>query len=171
MFEEASFRESVIVPQHGLTPAGEDAEMVGLFAAPAQFQVPQQREEQLHSANAHVIIHRTAQVKYGLRKEGRQFAFEWQDYINRILPGVVTIFLYEETWGTQDRIHWLIHLRELGAYREIMDLETVDDEFRKLLAADRIAQHKGGGTWGRMFVDGTIHDTVLVPLRPRLAAE
>ncbi|SCE73351.1 hypothetical protein GA0070562_2103 [Micromonospora tulbaghiae] len=163
MFGEATFQETVIVPQHGLTHADEDDDLDGLFAAPAHHQTDQPADRMLHSANACAIVHRRAQVKYEMRKEGRQFAYEWQEHINRALAGEATIFLYEETWGRQDRIHWLIHLRTLDAYRHLMRLAETDDDFRALLDKQFVAPHKGGGTWGRMFVEGSINDTVLVP--------
>lgn len=164
MFAQGSFRETVIVPQHGLTHADDDADLSGLFAAPAMYQAAQPPEQMLHSGNAGAIVHRTAEVRYELRKEGRAFAFEWQDLVNRKLSGDATIFLYEETWGTQDRIHWLIHLRTLENWHQITDLAAQDDDMRKLLAADVVPAGKGGGTWGRMFVEGSIRSTVLVPL-------
>lgn len=169
MFTESTFQEVVIVPQHGLTHAGEDDDLNGFFAAPAHHQTGQSPEVMLHSANAGAIVHRRAQVRYEMRKEGRQYAYEWQDHINRTLAGDATIFLYEETWGRQDRIHWMIHLRTLDSYRELLRLPETDPEFRKLLDRECVPPHKGGGTWGRMFVEGSINDTVLVPYTARTA--
>ncbi|MFJ1598294.1 DUF6039 family protein [Streptomyces sp. NPDC088261] len=163
MFLQGSFHERVIVPQHGLTHAHEEADLDGLFAVPARFQSDQLPEQQLHSANAGVIIHRTGQVRFEFRKEGRNFAFAWLSRINEALAGHATVFLYEEQWGTQDRIHWMIHLRSLDDYSRIVELERTDAEFREILTGRRIPEGRGGGTWGRMFLDGTLQETVLVP--------
>lgn len=163
MFVEGSFQETVIVPQHGLTHHCDD-EVDGLFAAPAKNQTAQSPDEILNTANARAIVHRKAQVKYEFRKEGRAFAYDWQDHVNRALPGEATVLLYEEQWGKQDRIHWLIHLRSLDSYRAIVELAGKDDTYGQLFSAERVPQYKGGGTWGRMFLDGSIEDVVLLPI-------
>ncbi|MDQ2583626.1 DUF6039 family protein [Saccharothrix yanglingensis] len=168
MFAEGSFREHIIVPQHGLTHA-DDHDVEGLFAAPAQFQTDQSRDVMLHSGNAGVVLHRTGQVRYALRKQGRKFAFEWGAHLNRELAGRCTVFLYEEQWGTQDRIHWMIHLRTLDDYRAVLEQETGNDELRALLAKQRVPDHAGGGDWGALFLDGSLHDTVLIPHYPGAA--
>lgn len=162
MFEEGSFREKVMVPQHGIVRVEDKRAIEGLFVPPARLQTSTAPEELLHTANAGVIIQRTGQLRYEFRDEGRQFAYEWQDYLNCKLGGAVTILLYEETWGQQDRIYWMMHLRSLGDFGQILALAETDEDYRHLFAKER-APHKGKGTWARMFVDGSIHDTVLAP--------
>jgi hypothetical protein len=162
IFEEGSFRETVMIPQHGIVRVEATAELAGLFVPPARFQTSTPPDTLLHTANAGVIIQRTAQLRYAFRDEGRQFAYEWQDYLNHKLAGAVTILLYEETWGQQDRIYWLMHLRSLGEFSQILTLAETDEDYRQLFAQQR-ATHKGPGTWARMFVDGSIRDTVLAP--------
>ncbi|MFD8362966.1 DUF6039 family protein [Streptomyces hygroscopicus] len=168
MFVEGSFQEKVIVPQHGFTHA-DGQEPGGLFATPARFQTGQSPENMLHSANARVVVHRTGQVRFALRKEGRKFAMEWLARVNERLEGHATVFLYEEQWGKQDRLHWLIHLRTLDDYRRIVELEAEDARLRELLSAQWVPDRHGGGNWGRMFLDGTFQDTVLVPHYPGAA--
>ena len=178
LFAESSFKETVIVPQHGLdqlmdkkglNPDSEESD--GLFASPAQHQTSVAADQLLHSGNAGAIIHRKGQIKYEFRREGRAFAFEWQDYFNRSMPGKVTSFLYEEGWGSQDRIHLLIHLKDLDQYKEIMKRENQDPDCRAIFTKERIPAYKGGGTWGKMFVEGTLQDTVLVPSSPKLSLD
>lgn len=163
MFVEGSFQEAVMVPQHGLVHAGDGALRDGLFVPPARCQTSLPAEQMLHSANAKFIVHRSGQVRYAFREEGRAFAYEWQDYVNRALAGEVTIFLYEETWGRQDRIHWLIHLRSLDAFGEILAMGGEEADYRAIFSRQRIPASRGGGTWARMFVDGSIEDRVLIP--------
>jgi hypothetical protein len=160
MFAEGSFREKVIVPQHGIVHIDDSFE--GLFVPPARFQTSLAADKLVHTANAGVVIQRAAQLKYEFRDEGRMFAYEWQDYVNRKLGDRLTVLLYEETWGQQDRIYWMLHLRALDDFAQILALARHDDSYRGLFTQER-ASHKGKGTWARMFVDGTIHDTVLVP--------
>lgn len=170
LFVESSFKETIIVPQHGLdqlmdseglNPDYEESD--GFFVSPAQHQTSVAADQLLHSGNAGAIIHRKGQLKYEFRNEGRAFAFEWQDYFNRSMPGKVTSFLYEEGWGSQDRIHLLIHLKDLDQYKEIMRRESQDPAFRAIFTKECIPAYKGGGTWSKMFVEGTLQDTLLVP--------
>lgn len=170
MFEEGSFRETVMVPQHGVVRIDDKRAFEGVFVPPARFQTATPPEKVLHTANAGVVIQRTAQLRYQFREEGRQFCHEWQEYVNRALDGGVTIFLYEETWGQQDRIYWMIHLRTLSDFVRLMALSEADEEYRRMFAKER-APHKGKGTWARMFVDGSIHDTVLLPHHPGMGVD
>jgi uncharacterized protein DUF6039 len=170
VYIESSYKETILVPQHGLdrlmeteglNPDYEESE--GFFASPAQHQTSIAADQLLHSGNAGAIIHRKGQLKYEFRNEGRAFAFEWSDYFNRSMPGKVTSFLYEEGWGSQDRVHLLIHLKDLDQCKEIVKREREDPAFRAIFTKEFVAAHKGGGTWGRMFVEGTLQDTLLVP--------
>ncbi|MFC8867923.1 DUF6039 family protein [Streptomyces sp. NPDC057148] len=164
MFAPGSLQERIICPQHGMShpPEGE-VDPAELFVEPARYQTSQPPKEQLNSATAGAVVMRTADVHYDLRKEARAFAFDWQEYLNRALSGHVTSFLYEETFGKQDRIHWLIHLRTLDDYGRVVELGRRDAGYQDLFARQRVPDHKGGGAWGGLFVPGSIHDTVLVP--------
>ncbi|MCQ6552218.1 DUF6039 family protein [Streptomyces sp. C10-9-1] len=162
MFVQGSFQERVIVPQHGFTHAdGDDLE--GLFAVPARHQTDQPDGSLLHSANAGVVIHRTGQVRFEYRKVARKLGFDWIGRLNEKLRDRVSAFLYEEQWGTQDRLHWFVHLRSLDDYRRITELEARDPLLRELTGME---VREGGVPWGAMFLDGTLNDTVLVPHHP-----
>lgn len=121
--------------------------------------------EILHSANAGLIIHRTAQLKNEFRSGGREFAREVAEHVNRAQVGVATVFLYEEAFGVHDRIHWLIHLTGLTDYLTLISMAVNDESFRNLFVRERIPAEKGGGDWSRMFPDGSVRERVLVPLR------
>jgi hypothetical protein len=120
-------------------------------------------ERLLNSATAGVIVERVGQLRNGLRSEGRQFAREVGDYINRKFEGIATVFLYEETFGTKDRIHWLIHMRSLTDYEALVRMGTNDDEFRSIISGNQVPAEKGGGGWDKMFLDASLHETVLLP--------
>jgi hypothetical protein len=161
MFVEGSIQETVICPQHGLGYG--DHEAADTFQPPASFQTTLPADELLHSANSALTVHRVAQAGYAVREEARLFAYEWAGYVNTALAGRATAFLYEEMWGRQDRLHTLIHLDSLDAYQELLALEEGDEGLHDLLARQWIPVFKGGGTWERLFIDGTIADTLWVP--------
>jgi uncharacterized protein DUF6039 len=135
----------------------------GSAAPPAEQQTSLATEQLLNSATAGVIVHRTGQIKNGFRSEGRQFARELAEYINTSQVGVASVFVFEETFGIKDKIHWLIHLRSLDAYEPMLRMGASDPEFRRLIFGDRIPAEKGGGSWDRMFVDGSLQETVMIP--------
>jgi len=172
MFAPGSLQERILVPQHGLhhhhdgeDGAGEEAQ-TGNFVPAARNQTAQPFDVQLNSANAGAIVLRTADVKYEYRKEGRLFGFDWQEYVNRRLAGQATILLFEQTFGRQDRIHWLIHLRELSDYRALTELDRSPEAAEQIFRKQRVHESKGGGTWEGLFVPASIHDTLLLPQRP-----
>ncbi|SDD61683.1 DUF6039 family protein [Actinokineospora iranica] len=165
MFIEGTFSERVIVPQHGVGDHDEDDDDPSYFADPASHQTSVPAGELLHSGNAGVTIMRTAHCKYEFREEARQFAYEWAAHINTTLRGSASVFLFEETFGRQDRIHWTLHLKTLDDYRKLVALGREDSEYQRILRERRVALAKGGGSWEKTFVDGTIHDLVLTPLK------
>lgn len=174
MFVPRSFAERILVPQHGLhlhhdEDAADDGEEVN-FAPSARHQSAQPFDVQLNTANAGAIVLREADVKYEYRKEGRLFGFDWQEYVNRELAGRVTILLYEETFGRQDHIYWLIHLRSLDDWRALAELERTDAIQSEIYAKPRLHESKGGGTWEQLFVPTSVRDTLLLPHRTSAAS-
>lgn len=129
---------------------------------PAFHQASQPVEQLLNSSSCGLIIQRTGQIKAKFRSEARQFARELAEYINDRQLGLATVFLYEETFGTKERIHWLIHLRSLDDYPTMVAMGAADERFRELILRERLP---GGGRWDEMFLDGTLKETVLVPQR------
>lgn len=144
-----------------MTAISHDGSMTGL--AVAQSQTALNPDEILHSVNCGVLVERVAQIKYSFRSEGRKFARDLAAYINQRQKGVATVFVYEETFGQKDRIHWFIQLRSLHAYERMVQMGTNDEEYRQLFLRDIIPLEKGGGTWDRIFVDGSMRETVLLP--------
>jgi len=168
-FVEGSYRETVLVPQHGL--GHDDADPGGTYLPPAASQTGQQADELLHSASAAVTILRTGQVRYADRNTSRAFAFEWSRRVNEALRGSATALLFEENFGQQDRIHWMIHLDSLDRYRDLEELEARDPAMQRIFAKPRVPASRGSGAWGCTFVDASITDTVLVPFAPSPAGE
>jgi hypothetical protein len=173
IFIESSMNERILVPQHGLLQShdsddhDDDAEY---FASPARNQTIQPFDIQLNSANAGAIILRTMTVKYEFREEGRLFAFDWQEYVNRELKGTATALLYEENFGQQDRIYTLIHLRSLEDYKTLANLDRSPEMNTEIYQKQRVHESKGGGTWEGLFVPASIRDTLLVPQAPSTPA-
>lgn len=130
---------------------------------PAQSQTDIRPEKLLNSATAGVLVERVGQLRSGLRSEGRQFARQLSEYINRKYEGIATVFLYEETFGTKDRIHWLIQMRSLTDYETMVRMGTNDEEYRNIITRTEVPAEKGGGGWDRMFLDGSLHETVMLP--------
>ncbi|MFC9912527.1 DUF6039 family protein [Streptomyces sp. NPDC059862] len=161
IFVESSISETVICPQHGLGHG--DHEHSDTFQPAARFQTTLPAEQLLHSANSALTVHRVVQARYAFRDEARVFLYEWANAVNEALPGSATAFLFEEMWGRQDRLHTLIHLSSMDAYVRLTELAEKDPGVRALLSRQWIPGFKGGGTWERLFVDGTMSETLLAP--------
>lgn len=129
----------------------------------AQDQTTLPPNEILHSGNAGVVVERVGQLRPEFRSEGRAFARELAEYLNHKYAGVVTVLIYEETFGTVDRIHWLIHLASLEAYETLVEMGISDEGWREVIMRGRIPESRGGGTWERMFEVGSLTETVLLP--------
>ncbi len=176
LFVPGSVQETVLLPQFwGMYGAKVDGNLekqsavyrsAGAVALPPARQQTSLPEDQiLTSANAGIVMHRTAQMVYDFRSEARKFGREVAESINKNLPGECTVFVYEEAFGGADRLHWLMHLKDLNTYMRLLELHVRDEEVRDIYFRDRIAAEKGGGTWARMFVDGSMVDTALTALR------
>lgn len=142
---------------------GESTDEVGAVVAPAGHQTVLAPEKILHSGNSGMIVERTAQVRSEFHSESREFARELAEYINTSQEGVASVFVYEETFGTKDLVHWLIHLKSMDAYETLVRMGSRDEDYRGLFGKARIDESKGGGGWARMFVDGTLRESVLLP--------
>ena len=175
MFVDGSMRETVLMPQfwgmYGTKVDGERERSTAQYtqqgpitALPgAREQVPLPSEQILHSGNCGVLLHRTAVLDYDFRSEGRTFAREAAESINENLPGEATVFVYEEAFGTADRIHWFIHLQSLATYYKVLSLHVKDEKVRDLYFQQRIDPERGGGTWARMFLPASMEDVALTP--------
>ncbi|GGQ66474.1 DUF6039 family protein [Kitasatospora griseola] len=174
MFLDASFDETALIPQ-GWGMYGTDAVLPDgtpiaeatpdLLVAPAQHQTGITAEQTVNSSNAGLIIHRVAQPKYAFRAEARMFARRITESINTRLPGIASSFLYEEAFGPADRTHWLIHMKSETAYYDLIDMHMrMHDDVRAIYLDEIIAPEKGGGTWNRIFVEGSMGDVSFAPL-------
>lgn len=177
VFQPGSVQDVVLMPQfwgmYGARAGGDREKQSTVYrssASPvalpgARHQTDQPDSALLHSGNAEVVMHRSGQMVYDLRSEARQFGREVADSINENLPGQCTVFVYEEAFGSADRLHWLIHLKDVTTYMRLLALHVKDEKVRDIYFRQRIAAEKGGGTWARMFVEGSMADIALVPLR------
>lgn len=145
MFLPGTFSERVLCPQHGFAHPPEGAvDPARLFAEPACWQTSQPPELQLTTATAGAVVLRTGDARYDVRAQARTFAVDWLEEVNAALAGDVTVLLFEEIFGRQDRLHWLIHLRSLECWARLADVPPSD-------------------AGGRLFVPGSVRDTLLVP--------
>ncbi|MFB9205743.1 DUF6039 family protein [Nonomuraea spiralis] len=159
MFVHGSLQETVMCPQHGFTDDVHD--VPGTFVPPATHQTTQ--KEQLNSATAGAIVLRSADVRYELREEGRQFLYDWSQYVNGDLEGRATAYIYEQTWGRQDRLHALIHLREPDDYQAVREVDRSEGMRKEVYDVERVPERHGGGQWDRLFVPASINDVLMVP--------
>lgn len=136
---------------------------IRIACPPAQAQTPAAADELLSSATCGVIVERVGQIRGAFRSEGRRFARDLAAFINQRQKGVASVFVYEETFGRKDRIHWWIHLRSLYDYERMVRMGTDDEEYRDLFVREVIPPEKGGGTWDRIFTDGSMEETVMLP--------
>lgn len=169
IFVQGSFREQVMVPQHGFAREAMDEMAPGRFLPPARHQIADANAPFLDSAECGALVVRSIQARYESRDLARFFLSEWQSHVNNALGGSVTVAQFEEMWGTQDRLHLLIHLRDLDAYAQLGRLEREDEGLRALLQKPRVSLNGENAAWGGLFDNGSMRDTVLLPVAPRRA--
>ncbi len=174
LFVDGSMSETVMLPQfwgmYGTAVDGKLEKQSTVYTdhtvdsvPPAWQQTSQPREHHLHSGNAGIVMHRSAQIDYNFRSEARKFGREVADSINNNMAGECTVFVYEEAFGAADRLHWMIHLKDLTSYQRLLELHVRDEAVRNLYFDQRIPAEQGGGTWARMFVQATMSDVALTP--------
>jgi hypothetical protein len=129
---------------------------------PPSFQTSVPADQLLHSANAGFLIHRVGQLKNGFREQGLEFSAELVELINTKQAGHITIFHFEEFLGTRNRLHWLLHLKRPDDYSRMLDMGDHSDTWRDVATRDRLPR-EGGGNWERMFVEGSMSETIICP--------
>lgn len=174
LFVDGSISETVMLPQfwgmYGTAVDGKLEKQSTIYTdhtvenlPPAWQQTSQASEHHLHSGNAGIVMHRSAQIDYNFRSEARKFGREVADSINDNMAGDCTVFVYEEAFGAADRLHWMIHLKDLTSYQRLLELHVRNEAVRNLYFDQRIPAENGGGTWARMFVPATMADVALTP--------
>ncbi|MDB4987472.1 MAG: sle [Myxococcaceae bacterium] len=164
MFVQGSFRENVMVPQHGFAKQGLDQIEEDRFVPPARHQLERGSKDSLNSSPAGILVVRTVQASYEARDLARYYLYDWLTHVNRAADGALTATLFEEIWGCQDRLHVLLHMRSLDDYRLLFELESRDAGLREMMAKPRITISGQPLGWGRLFQHTSMGDTVLVPL-------
>lgn len=132
------------------------------YIPPAMKQTSIKPEEILNTSNCGVIIQRSGQVANAFRNQARECALEICEHTDKTQKGFICSFLYEETFGQQDRIHWLIHLRTLADYMRFHRLAHVDPAFGEIFMRNRAPHLPNGGDWTVLF-DGVFQERVLTP--------
>lgn len=109
----------------------------------------------LHTANAGLVVHRSAQIASGMSSAARRACATLIKRFNAEHPGVASACAYEEMFGVQDRLHWLIHLRSLEDYATTPRFGSDDGWFVPGSMRDTVMQpHR----WG---MHGTLTDTMV----------
>lgn len=75
----------------------------------------------------------------------------------------MSVFVYEGAFGPADHLHWLIHMRSMDSYFRLLEMHVRNEDVRDLYFRELISAEKGGGTWARMFLPGTLVDTAMTP--------
>lgn len=141
----------------------EDQKDLLTYIPPAVEQTEVPANELLNSSNCGVIIMRRGQLKNYFRNVGREFAIEVCNHTNKNMKGMISSYIYEETFAQQDCIYWFIHLRSFSDYMRFHRLAKLDPAFGEIFMRDRAPELEGGADWGSMFPDGTFEETVLFP--------
>jgi hypothetical protein len=131
---------------------------------PAEHQAPVPAADLLHSANAGVVVSKVGQARSEYRSEARMFAREVAKHVTGRQVGTAATYVYEESFGAEDRLHFLFHLASLDSYYQLVEMGDQDRAYRESIAKERVETETGAGAWDRLFVDGTVHSTVLLPL-------
>ncbi|MEU4447804.1 DUF6039 family protein [Actinosynnema sp. NPDC050801] len=129
---------------------------------PAIHQLDRPTDRVLHSGNCGVLVQRSAQIAAGRGDEARRLAREAAEHVNR-RDDLATVFVYEETFGVKDRVHWLIHLRSLEDYEAVVRVGGAPD-LRDGVLGGYVA-HRQPVEWGSAFVPGSVEERVLLPHR------
>ncbi|MER5558826.1 DUF6039 family protein [Streptomyces sp. NPDC002506] len=130
---------------------------------PALHQTSQPPEKVLHSGNAGVVVERVAQIAAGQSGTARALAREAAEFANDKHAGLVTVFVYDETFGVKDRIHWLIHFNSLEDYERLLHMGGAQD-FRDGVLGGFVAQ-RSAREWEAAFVPGSVQETMMFPHR------
>lgn len=165
IFVEGGISEQVMCPQHGVGTEHEDpADADVYFQPPAMHQSGLPLDGLLHSDNAALMVHRSAKVFYRVREEARFYLFRWAQRITQGLPGQVSVYTYEEMWGTQDRLHALLHFASPDDVAALAEFSRTDEQLGAIQAVEYAPGTDGEGLWPHMIVPGTLHDVVLDPV-------
>ncbi|WP_155372895.1 DUF6039 family protein [Catellatospora vulcania] len=129
---------------------------------PAYHQTSVPAEKLLNSANAGFLIHRVGQLRAEFRDEGLKFSTELVELINSAQAGHISIFTFEELFGTENRLHWLLHLKQPNDYQRMLEMVDHSKRWRDVATKDRLPS-RGGGNWERIFVEGSMRETIICP--------
>lgn len=180
MFVDGSVQETVLLPhrwgsqgtitekmaQDPETNPLAPGEMIPRFLVQsADHQTTVEEAKSMNSATAGIVMHRVSDFNYEFRTEARIFARTVAENVNLNMNGLASAFLYEEQFGPMDRVHWLIHMKSLDVYYQLMGLDArVDPNApRASYLQDWIPPEKGGGSWDKILIQGSVQDSALRP--------
>ncbi|WP_059006319.1 DUF6039 family protein [Streptomyces specialis] len=129
---------------------------------PPHHQTSVPAEKLITSADAGFLIHRVGQLRAEFGAEGREFSADLVELMNTAQVGHVTILAFEEVFGTADRLHWLLTLKQPNDYGRLLEMVDHSQRWQEVSQGDRLPT-KGGGNWERMFVEGSMSETIICP--------
>lgn len=144
------------------TISSEAGERAGLRFRPPYSQTSVPAAKLINSSTAGFLIHRVGQLRSEFRDEARAFSADLVELINTAQVGYVTILAFEELFGAGDRLHWLLHLKQPNDYQRLLHMVDHSQKWREVSQGDRLPA-KGGGNWERMFVEGSMSETIICP--------
>ncbi|MEU6426888.1 DUF6039 family protein [Microbispora sp. NPDC046973] len=127
---------------------------------PALHQTSQSPDRVLHSGNAGVIVERVAQIRGGQGGAARRAAREIAEHINAKHAGTATVFVYEETFGVKNRLHWLLHFTSYADYGALLAMGGPGGDIR----GGVFGAHEAD-VWDELFEAGSVRETVMLPHR------
>jgi hypothetical protein len=147
------------------TPQLDDVTRRLQIVPPAEHQATGLGVRLLNSATAGVVVSKVGQLRSEFRSQGRMFGREMCKHVIGRQEGRATAYLFEETFGYEDRLHFLIHMESLDTYYDMVLMGDQDAAYRESLAQQRVAEGDAGesGAWDRLFLDGEMTSTVLLP--------
>ncbi|WP_432168927.1 DUF6039 family protein [Streptomyces sp. 1222.5] len=179
-FVPGSVRETMMLPHRwgifgtatrtmaqdpSMSPLAADRDEPWFEVLPAQHQTSVPADGLLNTATAGVVMHRVVDFSYKYRAEARLFARTVAENTNLNSGGDATALVFEELFGTMERMHFLIHMKTLGTMYKLMgiDARTDPEAPRATYMQDWVPREEGGGGWDSLMLEGSGHDGCLTP--------
>jgi len=78
--------------------------------------------DDINSATAGFLVHRSAMIEYPYYREALQFSRELVGMLNEAQKGSCRTALFEERHGPANRLHWLVGLRNPNDYKLLLNM-------------------------------------------------
>lgn len=109
----------------------------------------------MDTSNIGALVHRSADLVWNEVERGREWGRQVTEVINANRNADVEILSFEEHFGTQNKLHWMMLFEDLAVYNEMRSNIHTDADFLAL------ANPK---VWEGLFVQGSVKDVVMQPI-------